>query len=50
MLWFKVKIVFNIKNKAIVQFEENNKSRKIEVKCNLKYMRIPNLMLYVNTC
>ena len=46
----KGRLYFNIKSKDIVQFEENNKSRKIEVKCNLKYIRIPNLMLYFYTC
>ena len=28
-LWLKGKLCFNIKNKDIVQFEENNKSKKI---------------------
>ena len=49
-LWLKGKLCLNIKNKDIVQFKENNKSRKIEVKYDLKYIRIPNLMLYFYTC
>ena len=46
----RVKQCFNIKNKDIVQFEENNKSRKQKLNAILNISEYPNLMLYVNTC